>query len=486
MENDPAPRWKSSPPPAPGRIVMVDDEAELVRALSGMLRNEFGPDRVRDTVDAREALSWIERERPAVLITDVRMPGISGLELIARAREAWGTVPTVVMTAFSSPEVKSDATSGPFVYLPKPFPFRDLLDAVRELDATQPSSFSGAVAISTLAELLQLYATSGGTGLLAVRAGALRGEVWFDIGRIVHVRTEGKVGFEAFCDLVRWPHGSFTWKARPALERTIDVNTSELLLEAYRLWDEARRVEDIAREGAKVERGTTGIEGEAKAAARAATAVETRAMAATAAETRAMSATAVEARAATAVEARAATAAETKAAARAEAKGTAPGGAAGGGGDGGGAGGAWRGETRGDRRALRERSPNGNRENTSMNNVHECLTRLQGVDGFIGACVVDSDSGMTLGLVGGGGALNLEVAAAANTEVVRSKRKAMKALNIKDEIEDILITLGKQYHVLRPLRTRPGVFFYMALDRSRSNLAMARFSLADSEKELTL
>ncbi|MEZ4406987.1 MAG: hypothetical protein R3A52_10975 [Polyangiales bacterium] len=120
-----------------------------------------------------------------------------------------------------------------------------------------------------------------------------------------------------------------------------------------------------------------------------------------------------------------------------------------------------------------------------MGNINVSLEKLQGMDGFVGACLVDSDSGMTLGLVGGGG-LNLEVAAAGNTEVVRSKRKTMKNLNLRDEIEDMLITLGKQYHLIRPLRSRPGVFFYLALERSRANLALARMSLADAEKELTL
>ncbi len=121
-----------------------------------------------------------------------------------------------------------------------------------------------------------------------------------------------------------------------------------------------------------------------------------------------------------------------------------------------------------------------------MSNIEETLSSLQPLDGFVGACLVDSDSGMCLGLLGGGASLNLEVAAASNTEVVRAKRKAMKALGLKDEIEDILITLGKQYHLIRPLRVRPGVFFYLALDRSKANLAMARLSLAGVEKGLTL
>lgn len=120
-----------------------------------------------------------------------------------------------------------------------------------------------------------------------------------------------------------------------------------------------------------------------------------------------------------------------------------------------------------------------------MANINPTLEKLQSIDGFVGACIVDSESGMTLGLLGGNG-MNLEVAAAGNTEVVRAKRKTMKNLNLRDEIEDILITLNKQYHLIRPTRARPGVFFYLALERSRSNLAMARMTLADVEKDLAI
>ena len=115
------------------------------------------------------------------------------------------------------------------------------------------------------------------------------------------------------------------------------------------------------------------------------------------------------------------------------------------------------------------------------NNINSSLEKLQNIDGFLGAALVDSESGMTLGLNGGGAALNLEIAAAGNTEVMRAKRKTMKNLNLRDEIEDMLITLGKQYHLIRPFRTRPGVFFYLTLDRNRANLALARITLARAE-----
>lgn len=118
-------------------------------------------------------------------------------------------------------------------------------------------------------------------------------------------------------------------------------------------------------------------------------------------------------------------------------------------------------------------------------NVKESLSKLNSIDGFVGAALVDSDSGMLLGQEGGNG-LNLEVAAAGNTEVVKAKRKAMNNLGLRDTVEDILITLGKQYHLIRPLRTRNNLFFYVALDRSRANLAMARIAVADVEKDLTV
>ena len=121
----------------------------------------------------------------------------------------------------------------------------------------------------------------------------------------------------------------------------------------------------------------------------------------------------------------------------------------------------------------------------TASSVKEVLSKLElSIEGFIGAAVADSESGMCIGSTGGAGVMNIEVAAAANTEVVRAKRKAMKTLNLRDEIEDILITLGKHYHLIRPLRGRPQLFMYIAVDRSRANLAMARFALADAERDL--
>jgi hypothetical protein len=108
------------------------------------------------------------------------------------------------------------------------------------------------------------------------------------------------------------------------------------------------------------------------------------------------------------------------------------------------------------------------------------------IDGAIGAALVDYTSGMALGTVGGGKDLDLTVAAAGNTDVVRAKVRTMEMLGLKDEIEDILITLGTQYHLIRLLKGRGnnGLFLYVALDKARANLAMARHQLMKIENEL--
>lgn len=117
--------------------------------------------------------------------------------------------------------------------------------------------------------------------------------------------------------------------------------------------------------------------------------------------------------------------------------------------------------------------------------MKDALSKLeQNVEGFVGAAVADSESGMCMSAIGGAGVLNIEVAAAGNTEVVRAKRKIMKTLNLRDEIEDILISLGKQYHLIRLLRARPTIFIYLAVDRMRANLAMARYALTEAEREI--
>jgi len=119
-----------------------------------------------------------------------------------------------------------------------------------------------------------------------------------------------------------------------------------------------------------------------------------------------------------------------------------------------------------------------------MAGIQQSLNAAMTIGGAIGVALVDFQSGMCLGTAGGGGALNLELAAAGNTEVVRAKKNVRDKLGLKDKIEDILISLDSQYHLIRMMHTNVNVFFYLVLDRSKANLALARLELQKLDKEL--
>lgn len=120
-----------------------------------------------------------------------------------------------------------------------------------------------------------------------------------------------------------------------------------------------------------------------------------------------------------------------------------------------------------------------------MMNIDTALKEAMSITGAVGVALVDYESGMSLGTSGGGDWLDLEVAAAGNTEVVRAKMRVMASLALNDSIEDILITLHRQYHLIRLINTsRNSLFLYLVLDRERANLALARHYLKRIEADL--
>lgn len=124
---------------------------------------------------------------------------------------------------------------------------------------------------------------------------------------------------------------------------------------------------------------------------------------------------------------------------------------------------------------------------TIMSTADEALSTILTLDGAIAVAVVEFSSGLTLAQRQNS-AFDLELAAAANTEVVKAKLNAIERLGLNEKIEDILITLTHQYHLIR-LSAQPalqGTFTYLVLDRSKSNLALARRALATFDEQFTL
>ena len=126
------------------------------------------------------------------------------------------------------------------------------------------------------------------------------------------------------------------------------------------------------------------------------------------------------------------------------------------------------------------------RNGDSMANINKTLEETMKIDGAIGAAIADWDSGMCLGSAGGGARLNVEIAAAGNCQVVKAKMATMAELGIKGAIHDILITLEDQIHLIRPLRRGDSMFMYLAIDKAKGNLALARHRLTKLEAELSV
>jgi hypothetical protein len=114
------------------------------------------------------------------------------------------------------------------------------------------------------------------------------------------------------------------------------------------------------------------------------------------------------------------------------------------------------------------------------------ISELNKIDGFLGACLVDAETGLMITSEGGGDTLDLEAAGAAHTEVVKAKLAAIEMLGHDQQIDDILITLGGQFHLIRPLTDTPTVFIFAALDEQNADLNQARGQLRDVEKTVSL
>ncbi|WP_223940317.1 hypothetical protein [Arthrobacter sp. StoSoilB22] len=122
-----------------------------------------------------------------------------------------------------------------------------------------------------------------------------------------------------------------------------------------------------------------------------------------------------------------------------------------------------------------------------MSTLDEAIKQLLAIEGSTGAAVVDYSSGMALAQ-GGSPGFDLGVAAAGNSNVVSAKLRTMADLSLDSDIEDILITLGTQYHLINVLNSSgsKGLFVYLVLDRTYANLALARHKLKNLAKDITI
>jgi predicted regulator of Ras-like GTPase activity (Roadblock/LC7/MglB family) len=116
--------------------------------------------------------------------------------------------------------------------------------------------------------------------------------------------------------------------------------------------------------------------------------------------------------------------------------------------------------------------------------LNEVLEKIStDANGFIAASLVDLDSGMTLAIKASRTDFDLTAASAYNSELVKQKLKIMRTLGLSGAIEDMLITLTDQIHLIKLVGNN--TFLYLAVDKKQSNLALVRSAVNKHASALT-
>jgi hypothetical protein len=120
-----------------------------------------------------------------------------------------------------------------------------------------------------------------------------------------------------------------------------------------------------------------------------------------------------------------------------------------------------------------------------MGNIKESLKKGLAIDGAVGAALVDFASGVCLGSRGGQD-LDMELAGAAITDVVRAKKNILANMGLDETIDEVIVTLDDHYHLIQSFEQHDGIFSYLILDRARCSLPIARTHLRAIDRALTL
>lgn len=103
------------------------------------------------------------------------------------------------------------------------------------------------------------------------------------------------------------------------------------------------------------------------------------------------------------------------------------------------------------------------------------------IRGFNGALLVDSESGLVL-VAKGDDTANLTAVAAFGVQIVKVMLQHLEARSLNERVEEVLITLGQQIHVIRPIAMAPSVLFHVCLDKRATRLGMARMQVRRIEE----
>lgn len=192
------------------KILIADDEEDITWAVSRSLLN-CGLDLDVTCVNSGdEAYDSIREEAFQLVVSDLRMPGRSGLEVIREARRLHPEVKIIIMSAYGSQDMMERAESlGSFFYIEKPFDIGHLKRLILEALGVQKDGFDGRIEKAGIRKLVELNCTTRSNTSLSVSQREQKGVIYFRNGDVVHAECGNLKGERAFFNILNWNRGTF-------------------------------------------------------------------------------------------------------------------------------------------------------------------------------------------------------------------------------------------------------------------------------------
>ena len=225
------------------KILLLDDDPDVLELYKDILAQLPSHSEVHTATTGARALALLDAEPFRLLICDLKMPRMDGLQVLSIVRRRVPEVRTVVLTGVPDEEFRSRAYAlGVDLFWLKPETqqnmqmFLECLESLLGRDAT--AGFRG-VQSKSLMDIIQMECLSQSSTVLRITRGALVGKIWMVEGELIHAETEGAVGEAAFQRILEWRSGTFeNLPPEPDHERTINKPAHVLLLEMAQAMDE--------------------------------------------------------------------------------------------------------------------------------------------------------------------------------------------------------------------------------------------------------
>jgi len=222
------------------RVLIVDDEETLTWSMSKSLSKDRDKYSIFIANTGKEALEVLRNHAIDLVITDIRMPDINGLDLLTTVKRKYPGTKVIIMTAYGSADIRKEANKrGSLYYVEKPFEIADIRKLILDI-LWKRKGFEGKVFDLQLTDVIQLNCLCRVTAALKVDRGDQKGLIYFSDGEIVHAECNGEVGKRALFNILRWREGKFDHeRGMTAPQHTISQNWEHLLVEGMRQSDES-------------------------------------------------------------------------------------------------------------------------------------------------------------------------------------------------------------------------------------------------------